>query len=151
MNIIVFDGYLYGLSKNGVIYGLCNEHFSVNYWIWKKINWCFIKNIYHLSSTLNGSHLLIQTKNKSYLYDRNHQYEKIKTKYKRIYGKDINCYLEIDEKYNQCHLYFNNKLDKTMKHIKNAMLDHQNNIHFIKENDKYINVKLINYEPYYIK
>ena len=80
-------------------YGLfLNNSFPTTNWIWNIVSWS-PSDINHMSSTNNSSHLWVQTSHSEYLYDRPDSkiYERGYSGLKRVYGKDIEHYIEIDQ------------------------------------------------------
>lgn len=140
-----YDGNLYGLDKYGSIYVLSTCYYSSDYWIFTQVEW-LPKHIKHVSATLDGQHLWVQTDFKCYLF-HNHKSTIVNTKAKRIYGKTKNNYLEIEN--NSCSVYSNGNKIKTIKDVKSAVLDCHHDIHIVKVNDSYNEVRILNHKPCY--
>lgn len=145
-SIVSYNGYLYGIDKNGTLYVLSNDYYEMTYWVWKKVKGA-PHNIKHINTTLNCQYLLLQA-DENYLYNENFEYKKIKIKGKRIYGKNDQCYLDIEN--NTCHVHVDGDKIKSFKHILNGVMNHDNDIFLINIYDnehKY--VKIIDYKPFY--
>lgn len=146
-SIVSYNGYLYGIDKKGILYVLSNDYYEMTYWIWKKVKGA-PHHIEFINSTTNCNFLLLQTKDENYLYNACYEYQKIKIAGKRIYGKNDQCYMDIDK--NNCHVYVDGCLIKSFKYILNGVMNHDNDIFLINIHDtehKY--VRLINYKPFY--
>jgi len=151
LTIVSYDGYLYSLDTYNHLYYLCNHYYDCNYWVWKRVKWApqcgknYIQ-ITHMNTTLNCDYLLLQTDNYSYLYN-NCTFEKLKIIGKRIYGKNINCYLEIEEYV--CYVHIDNVIVKTYRDVKSGVLNYCNDVFLIKKYDQLNHVTMINHKPYF--
>ena len=151
LNIITFNGYLYGLEGK-LLYVLCNDYYNSCYWVWKKVNWA-PTNITHLSVTLNNQHLSIQTKNHNYIYNTHDTVPKIfnTNSNKRVYGNNLQCFIEFNNWSHKCYIYINDKLIETLTNVISGVLDHHNKYYIIHKGNPYKDVKLLSHQPYYIK
>lgn len=143
INIVCFNGYLYGLD-NKHLYMLCNDYFFDNYWVWKKVCWA-PKNIIYINSNLNCEYLLIQTSDKNYIYHDN-KYKELSIKGRRIYGIDINSYIDI--LHTTAYVYVNDVLVKTFKNVIDAAMNYNHDVYVVRPNES-CHVKIINYSAYY--
>jgi hypothetical protein len=143
VDVVSFNGYLYGLNRKGNLFMLCNAYYDNSYWVWKKVIWA-PKNIVAINATLNSNYLLIQSK-KNYIYDVNFKSTKLKFKGIRIYGSDETCYLDFHE--NTCYVYVNNQKVEVYQHVMTGAMDHHHNLYLIRNHCE--KVRMINYEPYY--
>jgi len=151
-NIIYFSGNVYGKDKKGQLYILSTKHYESFYWIWEPVDWV-PKNIQHLSVTLDQKYLFIQTFDKSYLFnDKHSKPEIIKTNHRRIYGKNKNTYLEIDN-HDHCHIIIDDVNIKTIRNIISGVIDCYDNINLLSRSDldKYCDIKILNHKYYYIE
>jgi len=154
--ITSFNGYLHGLGVDNKLYILQNNYFLSNNWIWNLADWTPI-NIVHISTTHDSSYLWIQTKdgnissgllynNQKSLIDKN-TYSN--TDIRRIYGKDINNYIEIDSNKHIATVFPGNK---TLNNIYDAALSYYDEVIAIhpSESNKYKGITIVNWNPYYI-
>jgi len=145
IDVVSYNGYLYGLDKKGNLYTLCNDYYHNTYWVWKKVCWA-PKNIKHINATLNHETLLIQTEKKNYLFDINYNKKKIKIKGTRIYGNDETCYL--DFYHGHCYVYVNYENMKIFNNVSTGAMDNHHDIFLINQGSCQ-KVRIINYEPFY--
>lgn len=159
-----FNGYLFGVS-NGKLYKLNNTTYRSKNWTWELCAWA-PTDITHTSSTHDGNHLWIQSDNNGYLFNQaeiptfasqglnksQHSLSKSSTKIKRIYGLDHTIYLDIEQDTCVAHLTSKNR-HTSYNNVCSALVDHEGTVIPIKasDNNQYSDVRLINWEPYYIK
>lgn len=149
--IVSFDGYLYGIGKDNILYTLPNKSFPTTNWFWTRVNWA-PDMIKHISTTHSSSHLWIQTYTKGYLY---HSSAKVafETEYingKRVYGRDVDHYIDIDSVKFTGAIYPNKML---VNNIYDAALSYYDEIIAIhpNERDQYNGITIVNWQPYYIR
>lgn len=152
IHIFTFNDDLYGIDKYNKIYMLSLKYYDSCYWAFYPVKWA-PKNVIHFSTTLDDKYLWLQTPKKCYLIDCD--YKKIKynnIKYKRVYGKNKHTYLDINIKKQLCHVIINTKKVETLHEIHAGIIDHANNVILITIQDcnLYNNIRLIDYNPYYI-
>jgi hypothetical protein len=151
-----FNGYLFGVS-NGKLYKLNNTTYRSKNWTWELCAWA-PTDITHTSSTHDGNHLWIQSGNNGYLFNQalnksQHSLSKSSTnKIKRIYGLDHTIYIDIEQDTCVAHLTSKNR-HTSYNNVCSALVDHEGAVIPIKasDNNQYSDVRLINWEPYYIK
>lgn len=149
--ITTFGGYLYGTNIEGRLYSLPNNYFFTSSWNWSVVNWAPIK-IIHLSTTHDTSHLWVQTYNKGFLYNENGSLvtEILYKGKKRVYGKDLNYYIDIDQDKYTATL---NPGSTVINNVYDAALSYYNEVVAIdpSEKDLYRGIKIVNWRPYYIR
>jgi len=149
--ITTFHGYIYGLGANGYLYILQNISFESANWLWEKIEWS-VNNIIHISSTYNGEYLWVQAENNiGYLYDEpNNIIEKVIDVFdKRVYGRDVKNYVDINE---NKHTAIITPSKYKIDNIYDAALTYYNELVAINidEKEKYKKVVIINWKLYYL-
>lgn len=153
IKIFSYNQCLYGLDKYGCIYSLSTYYHSSDYWVFTKVDW-LPQHVKEVSVTLDGQYLWVQTASKCYLFkdEKSNMYH---CSNKRIYGKDKNHYLELND--HDCEVYINDRKIKTIPNVINAVLDHYNNVHVVTLTDPYKQepkarfqqVRIVNHKPYY--
>lgn len=146
IRLFSYCGYLYGLDKYHRLYILSTYYYSSNYWVFTQVEWAS-GHINHLSVTLDGKHLWIQTSSKCYLFNKNQKSTMYHCSGKRIYGKNKNHYLEIKDY--QCTIYIDGQKIDTIDHVISGVLDYCNNVHVVTLTDPYTQVRILNHKPYY--
>lgn len=150
IKLFVYNSDLYGLDKYGCLNLLLMHYYASNYWVFTPVNWS-PKNIIHVSVTLDGLNLWLQTAKESYLYGCEESTSQINGEVykssKRIYGKNKDCYLEI--KKNHCFIYIHNDHINTIPNVVDAVLDCHHTVHVTNNNDIVKHVRLLNHQPYY--
>lgn len=148
-----FNGYLYGLSKDGKLYTIDNHLVKNSNWIWKIVHWAPV-DINFISSSHDDSCLWIQTDDeKGYLY-KSTEKPCLKIPYsrnqKRIYGRDEHHYIDINYVNFTGHIQPGNVI---VEDIFDAVLSYHNDVYVIHklEREKYTGVLILNWTPYYIK
>jgi len=151
--ICVFGGYLYGIA-GGYLYQLDTRTYLSTNWKWMKCSWSPSK-INHLSPTLIGNHLWIETsKGLGYLYEAGSkepkEIEKVELNgCRRIYGADHETYLEIDVSQNMATLY---PSEDIIDNIVTGAITYDGDIIRISTTHAEIikSVRIVNWEPHYI-
>jgi len=149
--ILTFDGYIYSVSNDDKLYILSNSYLNALIWKWESVPWA-PENIKYISSTYDSLNLWIQTDTDGFLFKENGKListQKI-IDIKRVYGKDIDHYLDID--INQfTAISFPDK--EKINNVVDGILNYYNKIIYISfdEIDKYRSIVIINWKPYYIK
>lgn len=142
----VFAGYLYGLGS-GMLYRLVTETMKDKRWYWEPCSWSPV-GLSHMSSTLDTKNLWLQNKNKGYLYDQGYNLvETIKFTGKRIYGADPKHYIDIS---NHSAIVYPGK--EEYGNVANAVMTYHGDVVILttEQLKTYQNVRLVNWEPYYI-
>lgn len=151
--ITSFNGYLYGVSVDKILYTLPNAYFADhnNNWIWSIVNWA-PRDIKHISSTHDGSHIWIQTNSTGYLYNNpNVIIDKIPYHDgKRVYGRDNKHYIDIKASDNNAYVFPGNNLHHN---IYDAALSYYDEVIAIHPSEKseYRSIVIVNWHPYYIR
>lgn len=146
-----YDGYLYGVSSDHKLYTLPNSHFTNTNWIWNLVDWA-PDNVIHISSTHDASHLWIQTDTHGYLYGSSGSLIS-KISYigmRRVYGRNVNHYLDIDDNKYTATIYPGNTI---VNNIVDAALSYYDEVVAIhpSEATEYRGVTIVNWKPYYIR
>lgn len=146
-----YDGYLYGVGVDGKLYTLPNSCLTISNWVWSFVEWAPL-NITHISSTHDTSHIWIQTDNYGHLFrNAGVLLSKITIKGKRrIYGKDIDNYVELDDEAHTAVVY---PAMTTLDNVVDAALSYYNEITTISttEAHEYRSIAIVNWKPYYIR
>lgn len=129
--IFVFNGHICALGKNGFLY-VIQEMNKV--WLCNKCDWCNIKDIKHISVTLDEEHIWIQNSVEGMLFNNEfrpieHIEISLKNHY-RIYGKNKNVFEKVDSKIH-----------------KSAALDYNGVLHTSKTANL---IRFINWEPVWL-
>jgi hypothetical protein len=145
-----FNGYLYGISK-GSLYKLDNSTYKNRKWIFTLVNNMPI-NIIHTSATLKSNHLWLQTTEKGYIIDERLNIIstlKIETGKRRIYGSDLDHYIEIN--INEC-VGVSMPGSKNINNICGGGMTYNDEIISIsvEMRGKFKEVRLVNWTPYYL-
>jgi len=150
IRITSFNGYLYALGKDKLLYILPNDLFFSDIWIWNPIDWT-PSEIIHISSTYNSEFLWIQTLDTGYLYDDiDHLILECNNyKLKRVYGRNNETYIEIDNDKHTATIYPGKKI---VENIYDATLSYYDDLMPIKMNERntYRGVTIVNWNPYFI-
>lgn len=149
--ITSFKGYLYGIADDHKLYTLPNSSFPTTTWIWNYCDWA-PGDIRHISSTHDSSHIWIQTINTGYIYS-SPTVPPTKIPYphgKRVYGRDIHHYIDIDP------IRYTAKItpgDKIVHNVYDGALTYYDEIVAIHPADKseYRTITIVNWCPYYIR
>jgi hypothetical protein len=149
--ILTFDGYIYSVSTDQKLYFLSNNYLNASLWKWESVSWS-PENIKYISSTYDSNYLWIQTENEGFLFRENGilvSTQKI-IDIKRVYGYDVDHYLEIDINQFKATSYPDKK---SVDNISDGILDYHNNIVYISfdEIDVYRSIVIINWKPFFIK
>lgn len=152
VRITSYNGYMYGLDRNGKLYHLPNSNLGNKSWTWLECDFTKnIKNITHISSTLDGSHLWLQTATEGYLFDeQGDEIEKFETKHKRVYGINKDHYMDIDQKACKAEIYPKRKIEHN---IYDGALSYHNEVVAIHPDEKhqFIGVAIVNWKPYFVR
>lgn len=145
-----FSGYLFSVSK-GTLYQLLNDTYPSKRWIWNEVKWAPI-SITNTSVTLDGAYLLIQTTLGNYIYNTSAKKIDtipIKPNIRRVYGKSLNNYLDIDTD--------NNKIivippGQVTEGVYDGVITYYGEVIFLSITDKskYRAIKLVEWMPYYL-
>lgn len=152
MRIFPFNGYLHAIDRNGYLYSLPNNYLKLNEWTWQKCIW-FKDRIKYASTTLDTKYLLLQTYNKSFVFDKAH--DKFIKEFdlkdiRRAYGKDLEHYIDINISEQNCIIY---PQEKTIENIYDAALNYHNEVVVINsENyDGFLRITIVDWIPYFIR
>lgn len=151
IRITSFGGYLHGVGADRKLYTLPNNYFSTANWIWNLAEWA-PTDIKHISSTHDSSHLWIQTSFTGLLYSAPGVISS-KTPYtnlKRVYGRDINHYIDIDSskftaKIHPGDTLVHNVYDGALSYYDEVIAVHPS------ERNEYRGITIVNWRPYYIR
>jgi hypothetical protein len=152
MRIFPFNGYLHAIDRNGYLYSLSNNYLNFTEWKWEKCIW-FKDRIKYASTTLDNKYLLLQTYNKSFLFDKAHE-QFIKEfdlkNVRRVYGKDPDHYIDINTNDQNCIIY---PQEKILENIHDAALNYHNEVVVINsENyDGFLKITIVDWIPYFIR
>ena len=151
LRIVSYDGYLYGVGADRKLYTLPNNHLTDTNWIWDIVKWA-PADVIHVSSTHDASHLWIQTYTHGYLYgDNGGMISKIPyTGLRRVYGRDIGHYIDID--YNK-HNAMVHPTNIVIRNVIDAALSYYDEVVaiYVADSDKYRAITIVNWKPYYIR
>ncbi len=104
-NLVVFDGYVYGLSADSMLYMLTNPKLDTNIWTFEPVSWCQLNKIKFITTTLDEDYLWLQDMSNGYLYNTKHELiETVAMDYSqtyRIYGKNKNKHKDITRSINR--------------------------------------------------
>jgi hypothetical protein len=147
-----FSGYIYGVDFRGDLHFLPNNYFGTTNWRWSPAGWA-PGQIKHLSTTHDGGHLWLQTDGGSaYLYDRPHHciLELEAYTYRRVYGRDLAHYLEIDTTHHTAILH---PEQKHLSNVCDGALSYYDEVVAIHPADRaiYRGITIVNWRPYYIR
>jgi hypothetical protein len=153
-NIESYNGYIHGISQ-GCLYVLNHASYHNDDWMWEKCQWA-PSNIYHISTTLCSTYIWLQYNSSGnklgILYNKNILTDDV---YKmndkiRSYGKDKFCYVEINKLSYQAKVY---PSKQKFKNVCCGLLTYHNEFISVNraQNQKFKNVKLMNWKPFYIK
>lgn len=151
VRIITFNGYLYGLSKEGKMYFLSNDSIESSNWTWTFCNWT-ISNITHISSTYDGLFVWLQTASTGYLYnsDYNLVSQTPARDIRRIYGKDVNNYVDLNPNKFTATTYPSGTVSHS---VYDCALSYHNELVCVDAVDskEYNRIVMVNWKPYYIR
>lgn len=151
--ILTFNGYIHGLGFDKKLYSLSNDYYCKKSWIWTLVRWA-PDNISWISSTYDSSYLWLQIMNKGILYDISGSVKETKTydnsNIRRIYGKDIIHYVEIDKMNKTLINYFTNEI---LDNIFDAVLSYNDKIFVVRDDEEHLykSIRIVNWKPYYIR
>ena len=151
IRITSFDGYLHGIGWDHKLYTLPNSYFATTNWVWNLADWA-PTDIKHISSTHDSSYLWIQTSSTGLLYSAPGVISS-KTPFvnlKRVYGRDVNHYIDIDTTKFTAKNYpggtlVNNVYDGALSYYDEIIAIHPS------ERNKYRGITIVNWVPYYIR
>jgi hypothetical protein len=150
IKITSFDGYIYGMGSDRKLYTLPNNFFPTTNWVWSLVEWAPIY-IQHISSTYDTSHLWIQTQTIGYLYNSKQLISNLPyTNSKRIYGRDVNHYIDIDTSRHTARIHHNNSI---VPNVYDGVLSYYDELIAIhpSERNTYRGITIVNWHPYYIR
>jgi hypothetical protein len=153
--IVNFCGYLYGLSW-GKLHILDSRTYSKTEWKWSPVTWTPTE-ISDIAGTLLGTHIYLTTPGVGYLYtlkNSSHTDPILVKKesignIKRVYGANIDEYLDIYKLDNMAILY---PSKDRLEDIYGAVLTHDGEVIRIPSSlkDTIVDIKIVNWEPLYI-
>lgn len=151
IRITSFDGYLHAVGTDHKLYSLPNNYFPTTNWMWNVADWA-PTDIKHISSTHDSSHLWIQTSSTGLLYSAPGVISS-KTPYsnmKRVYGRDVNHYIDIDPLKFTAKIYPGNTL---VHNVYDGALSYYDEVIAIhpSERNEYRGITIVNWRPYYIR
>jgi len=152
--IVTFDGYLHGLSIDGILYYLPTEELDLTKnlkknWEWIECKWS-PKDIMFISYTYDSNNIWVQTNNYAYL---NTLGKIIKYNFpiniNRIYGKDIYNYIDLNRNTNQAIIY---PSKENVYNVYYCLLSYHNKLYTINmcDKNKYKFISIVNWTPYFI-
>ena len=149
--ITSFNGYLYGVGEDRKLYTLPNSSFSTSVWIWNSCDWA-PDGIIHVSSTHDSTHIWVQTETSGYVYN-NPSSAPVEIPYtngKRVYGRDVNHYIDIDTtrytaKITPGDTIIHNVYDGALSYYDEVVAIHPS------ERSEYRTITIVNWRPYYIR
>ena len=151
----VFKGYLYGVGNDALLYSLADSHLQGEHWNWSRASWCTEK-IAHISTPLDRSILWVQTLTSTggigYLYTEagptNTIYQMGAKK--RVYGRDKDHYLELDQGTHTVLLY---PEGTQQVGLFDAALNYDGTVAGIPLADyqTYQRVTIVDWKPYFIR
>ncbi len=125
--IIVFNGYIYGLS-DGILYRLDMSTYSSPVWDWAILN-DMVQKVTHVSVPLNMEHLWVQTiDNKGYIFDGKFEIINefvVENGTYRIYGMGLKNWVLVNTNDNTATLYPSNYV---IHKVYDAALSHDNQV-----------------------
>ena len=152
-DIFAFRGILHALGSDRTIYRLPNVFLESSSWKWERVR-CSYNDIIHVSCTYDSSYLWVQTPTEGMLLDSSWEvkdrvpfFDKSK---KRMYGKDVGSYIEVDDNSHVATVY---PSMKKIRGVRTGILSGENSPVIIYTNDspKYSRVVMLNWLPYYLK
>ena len=149
--ITSFTGYLYGIGSDNKLYTLPNAYFPTTNWGWELVFWAPI-NIKHISSTYDSTHLWIQTATHGFLYNSpQNLISKIEyAQRKRVYGRDVAHYIDIDPIRFTALVQPGGNL---IHDVYDGALSYYDEVITIHPSDRneYRRITVVNWRPYYIR
>lgn len=148
-NIVSYNGYLYGLGTDNALYMLPTSYFTTNYWIWKPVKWAPV-DIIHMSTTQDFQYLWLQTNEEGYLYQNNKLVKQELAPYIRVYGSDINNYLEYDAKTSSIYIYPSRQV---IQNVVGGAMDYYNSVTTLSKSQasNFRKVVIVNWQPFFIR
>lgn len=151
IRITTFSGYMYGVGHDNRLYTLPNSYFLSTNWVWSIVNWA-PTNITHISSTYNSSHLWIQTADKGILYNApgTVQLEEIRQITRRVYGRDVEHYMDIDPTKFTAVIQPGGRL---INNVYDGALSYYDEIVAIQPSERHLyrRITIVDWNPYYIR
>lgn len=150
-NIVTFKGYLYGLDDQGKIYTVANPN-GTN-WIWTKVTFAGTDKCKYMNVTLNHEYLWLQDDKHGNLYSSQdeilYSIDMPKNTY-RVYGKDVNSYIDVDKNRNVV------KIHPEGTEIKDAfggVINYHHEVTILKksEAEMFDRIIIVDWKPYYIR
>jgi hypothetical protein len=120
-----------------------------NHWVWEQVKWCSL-TVDHFSTTLDGKLLWIESDKKGYIYEEEKVVLTLDSVKRRIYGKDQNHYMDLDQEKFAGLLYPERK---ELKNIWDGVLNYYNEVIAItpQQREEFLRVIVVNWIPYFIK
>lgn len=163
IQIVVFEGYVHGLSTNGILYYVPSPDNKNEHWFWKKTQ---LKDLVltHISTTHDERHLWVVTQTndrgdtkitKGLLYNSIYDNKLIREvnvmpDTRRIYGEDIHNYIELNTKTHTAVVYPSKQY---LSGVYDAILAEENEVIILRKEElrTYSKIKFVNWIPYYIE
>lgn len=152
LRIVTYNGYIYGLADSKCLYKLPGDCFTKSEWTWNVVDWAPY-NILHICTTLDSKGLWIQcheNEEKGFLHSAAgvsfHDTKGIK----RIYGRDVDHYLDINTSDHTGLLYPG---AIKVSNVFDAALTYYNDVMAIAPNERqqYRSIVIVDWKPYYIR
>lgn len=166
-----FGGYVYGVSC-GSLYKLDGDTYKEREWIWDSCRWSPV-GITHISATLGGEHLWIQTQNAGNLYNasgevvpteispsrdtttspREISLDSFWSKNRRVYGYNKEIYMDINTDEQQAILR-RGEDDRgvLIRNIYAGAINYDGQVASIRpeQKDRFRDIRIINWKAYYL-
>jgi hypothetical protein len=144
--IVVFNGYIYGLS-NGTLFKLDMTSFLSPVWRWNKIP-DMVQNVWYISTTLNMEYLWVQTAdNRGYLFDCKFEIieeaDVMEGTY-RVYGMNKSNYIIVDTTARTATSY---PAQYVIPNVSDAALAHDNQVVTCEDPNRL--VRIVNWKVAY--
>lgn len=148
-SLVSHNGYLYGLGTDNALYMLPTSYFTTNYWIWKPVKWA-PADIIHMSTTQDFQYLWLQTNEEGYLYKNNKLVKQELAPYIRVYGSDINNYLEYDPKTFSIQVYPSQQI---IQNVVGGAMDYYNSVITLSKSQAsmFRKVVIVDWHPFFIR
>jgi hypothetical protein len=148
--LVSTQGFLHGLSDQGVLYRLSYESYPTTTWHWLPTT--YPAGLVHVSATLPQDYLWLQTLSEGYLYHQESPgqepqlVERVATPRVRVYGRTRDEYLELGPTSSIL------RPSGQEYPVTNGVLTYHGEVVGLRPEDQhhYCMVRLLNWQPYYI-
>lgn len=141
---------LYGIS-GGRLYYLDHQTYNSNNWYWKQVDW-FEHKLLSMSVTVDNNNLFLQTSDTAYLYNKNLEVitsMKFSSDNRRVYGRNLDTYIDINLKDHTAVFYKNNKCHH-MRDMYSVVVTKNGVMGVDSSSEDYNHVKYVNDQVYYL-